>query len=429
MRFDSIEKIESKLEDLTKSNIDLAKESLAKIIDELPVEFKDLVENTFKYKRVPKEYMLCSILFTVSTSIGLTFYLKALGYTNYANVYFTIIGSRGDAKSEAMKIATCPIKKVDDKFYSDYQEELSLRDADAECKPKRKQVLIQNASIEAAHKVHSDNPNSIGILIDEIYALVEKMGNSSSRDGIAWRNFLLEGYTNGHVDVSRKTTESFRINETYPTLLGGLQNQFVSCLFANGNLESGFIDRLLFTPKLTSNTLLIRGEINEDIILAYNKSIQNILAYKLQSESPEESKKQFEIELSSNAESLIFEYCQDLINRQAKAKPIVKEYMSKMQISIHKFCVLVFMLRHSTNSTFATVLGEEVVTLAIELNEFYYQNFLVVLEEGFKKNIEEEEASIPQVIKLAKKNNASQKSVAEVTGKNKSTISRNWDKV
>ena len=38
-------------------------------------------------------------------------------------------------------------------------------------------------------------------------------------------------------------------------------------------------------------------------------------------------------------------------------------------------------------------------------------------------------ASADQIIKVAKKNNASQKAVAEVTGLHKGTVSKKWNKV
>lgn len=425
MDYETVESIDNALQDLLMGQEEAAILKLNKIINLLPIEFRDLIEQAFLFKRIPKEYMLSAILFSISTSIGLTFYIKALGYKNYGNCYFTIIGSRGDAKSEAIKIATKPIKEMDDKDYENYQDEMKVQ-LDNELPPKRKQILIQNASIEAAHKVHSDNPNSVGIAIDEIFALVERMSNSSSRDGIAWRNFFLEGYTNGHVDVSRKTTESFRIKETYPTLIGGLQHQFLPKLFANGNLESGFIDRQFFTPKLTSNNRLIRGEIAPEVNMNYNTSIHNILSYKRQSELIEEPLKQFEICLTDVAAKRLFNYTQDLINRQLSARPIIKEYMSKMQISIQKLCVLVFMMEHSFKKTFANKLNEKNVDLAIELNEFYFNNFQAIIDISIEQN--DLKPTIDGVIKLAKENNASQKSVAEITGAHKSTISKKWNK-
>lgn len=425
MSLEDVKDIRNSLIDLTMSKKDKSRKILDEILNELPVEYFNLIESAFIHKRIPKEYLLSSILFTVSTSIGLTFYIETLGYKNYANLYFTIIGSRGDAKSEAMKIAVKPIKELDDMDYSDYKNDLIGCQYEVENVPIRKQTLIQNASIEAAHQIHSENPNSVGISIDEVYSLIEKMGNSNSRDGVAWRTFLLEGYTNGYVDVSRKTTKSFRINETYPTFLGGLQHQFVGKLFENGNLESGFIDRLLFTPKLTSNIELSRENLPLRHIEDYSYSISNILSYKRQSESLDEDKKQFEIELSEDAEEALFGYTQNLIERQNKALPIKKEYMAKMQISIHKFCILLFVMEHSKESKFTSILELDTVALAIQLNEFYFNNFQIILEENMK--ITEKDPSLNQVIKLAKKNNASQKAVAEIMGVHKGTVCKAWN--
>ena len=252
------------------------------------------------------------------------------------------------------------------------------------------------------------------------------MGDSNSRDGTAWRTFLLESYVNGYVDVSRKTTKSFRLNETYATLIGGLQNEFVPKLFANGNLESGFIDRLLFVPKLTTNTILERGDIAFEVLEAYRKSIRNILDYKRQSERIDEEVKQFKVDITTEAEQKLFDYTQELINRKENANGLVESYISKMQISIHKFCLIVFMIENSIKSTFNSTLDEKMVDLAILLNEFYFNNFQIIIEENLKS--QQREASLDEVIALAKKNDASQKSVAEVCGVHKGTVCKKWKK-
>jgi hypothetical protein len=426
MNYNTSQKIETALQKLLQSDDDHLEQKLNSILKQLPTLYSRLIEDTFQYKRVPKEYMLSSILFAVSTSIGLTFYIKSLGYKNYGNCYFAIVGSRGDAKSEAIKIATEPIKSSDDDDYDQYLINKSLEE-EGEDSIIRKQVLLQNASIEAAQQIHSENPNSIGLCIDEIYGLVEKISNSSSRDGIAWRNFFLESYTNAHIDISRKTTISYRIKETYPTLIGGLQYQFLPKLFANGNLESGFIDRLFFTSIITTNNKLIHGEIEQDVIERYDRAIKNILAYKRQSELPKELVKQHEIKLTVAAHQLMFNYTQELINKKSQAPAIIKEYYAKMQISIHKLCIVVFMMKHAGASTFATPLSEDDVELAIELNEFYYLNFQSIITDNIKNK--EKTVSAEDVIKMAKKNNASQKAVTEVTGLTKGTVSKKWKKL
>ncbi|WP_417371476.1 DUF3987 domain-containing protein [Gelidibacter japonicus] len=411
---------------LTLNDQTILENSLNAIIDLLPKEYSNLINEAFVYKRIPKEYLLSAILFAVSSCTGLTFYLKALGYKNYANCYFTIIGSRGDTKTEAKNIATRPLIERDDIDYEDYLEKVK-HCSEEESPAKRKQILIQNATIEATYQVHANNPNSVGIFMDEIHTLIEKMTNSNSRDGAAWRSFFLESYTNGHIDVARKTTDSFRIKETYATLMGGLQHEFIPLLFSKGNLESGFVDRLFFTSKITSNKLLVRGEIDPKILSNYSQGLENILSYKRQSELQEESKKQFQIFLTSEAENRIFNYTQELIDRQQDAPAIVKEYMAKMQISIHKLSLLMFMVRNAIQSTFKSNLTIGDVNCAIALNEFYLLNFQIILKSS--KQHKEILPTVEGVIEMAKKNGASQKSVAEITGAHKGTISKKWNKV
>lgn len=420
----SKESLEANLRLLTLNNQTTLENSLNNIIDLLPKEYSMLINEAFKYKRIPKEYLLSAMLFAVSSSTGRTFYIRALGYKNYANCYFTIIGSRGDTKSEAKKIATQPLKEKDDLDYEKFLNEIKDT-SEEDNRVKRKQILIQNATIEATFQLHADNPNSIGIFMDEIHTLIEKMTNANSRDGAAWRSFFLESYTNGHIDVARKTTESFRLKETYATLLGGLQHEFLPLLFSKGNLESGFVDRLFFTSRITTNRKLIRGEIDPKTLADYSKGLENILSYKRQSELPEENKKQFQVFLTNKAENRIFNYTQELIDRQQDAPNVVKEYMAKMQISIHKLSLLMFMVRNATQCTFKSNLTIEDVNCAIALNEFYLLNFQVILK-GTRQQ-KEILPTIESVIKLAKKNNATQKSVAEITGVHKGTISKKWN--
>ena len=423
----SKDSIEKKLDELILTQREKSILSLNKIIDSIPSEYSDLINEAFIYKRVPKEYLLSAMLFSVSTSIGLTFYIESLGYKNYANLYYTIVGSRGDTKSEALKLATSLLVSEDNEGYDNYCTKAKDYNSESDDEPIRKQVLLQNSTIEAVHKTHSENPNAVGIYIDEIFTLVEKMGNANSRDGVEWRTFLLQGYTNAYVDVGRKTTKSFRIKETYPNLLGGIQKEFVPKLFANGNLESGLIDRLLLTPKLIENIKLTRGVISKKVISEYDSQISNILQYKNQSEKKEETIKKFKIDLTEQAEDRMFEYTQELINRKETAGKILKEYHAKMQISIHKLSLVLHLMKISKDMDYTKKLELETVELAITVNEYFLNNFIIILNENYYKS--SNEIGLDDIIVYAIKKGVSQKTVVELTEVPKGTVSKHWNKI
>lgn len=422
MEVKNLNDIDDKIGNAFKSNKEIAINQLEKIISKMPIEIEEIINDAFTLKRIPKEYLLSSILFSFSNACGLAFSIKAMGYTNYANLYFSIIGSRGDIKSPAMDLATFPLVKYDNEKYKEFKtENIELDEIE---KTNRKQLFLQDATIESAIFTHYKNKYSIGIFIDELYFIIEKMANKSSTEGTAWRTFFLQGNTNKYIDISRKTTESFRIEKSYPTLLGSIQNQFVPKLFANGNLESGLIDRILFTNKLTMNNQLSIDDISSVVSENYSKSLINLLNYRSEIENTFEMD-DLQIELNLDAKKRLFDYSQELINRQNKATDLSKEYISKMLINIHKITLLTHLILNSKEQTYQSKINHETIEIAILILEFYFINFKIVLDENI--NHKEKLPTAEDVIRLAIKNNATQKEVVAITGMNKSSISRKWN--
>lgn len=420
----NLKDIDDKIGNAFKTNKEIAIIQLEQIISKMPIEIKTLINDAFTLKRIPKEYLLSSILFAYSNACGLAFSIKAMGYINYANLYFSIIGSRGDIKSPAMDLATFPLVKYDNEKYKEFKKNnIELEETE---KSDRKQLFLQDATIESAIYTHYKNKYSIGIFIDELYFIIEKMANKSSTEGTAWRTFFLQGNTNKHIDISRKTTESFRIEKSYPTLLGSIQSQFVPKLFADGNLESGLIDRILFTNKLTMNNQLSINDISNEVSENYSKSLINLLNYRTEIENTFEMD-DLQIELDSNANKRLFDYSQELINRQNKVNDLSKEYISKMMINIHKISLLTHLILNSKRHTYQSKINIETVGIAILILEFYFINFKIVLDENI--NQKEKLPTTEDIIRLAIKNNASQKDVVAITGMNKSSISRKWNNI
>ena len=424
MEVNSIKEIDTIIGNAFKTNKEIAVNQLEQIISKMPIEIKTLINDAFTLKRIPKEYLLSSILFAFSNAGGLAFSIKAMGYINYANLYFSIIGSRGDIKSPAMDLATFPLVKYDNEKYKEFKKNnIELEETE---KSDRKQLFLQDATIESAIYTHYKNKYSIGIFIDELYFIIEKMASKSSTEGTAWRTFFLQGNTNKHIDISRKTTESFRIEKSYPTLLGSIQSQFVPKLFADGNLESGLIDRILFTNKLTMNNQLSINDISNEVSENYSKSLINLLNYRTEIENTFEMD-DLQIELDSNANKRLFDYSQELINRQNKANDLSKEYISKMMINIHKITLLTHLILNSKRQTYQSKISTETIEIAILILEFYFINFKIVLDENISQK--EKLPTTEDIIRLAIKNNASQKDVVAITGMNKSSISRKWNNV
>ena len=128
------------------------------------------------------------------------------------------------------------------------------------------------------------------------------------------------------------------------------------------------------------------------------------------------------LQLSNEAENLIFDYIQNLIIQQNKEEHIIKAYLSKLQISIHKLIILLHAIRSNNIETSIEV---ETVSLAIKVNEFYFLNFKIINSE--KENSKDQEFNVNAAIRNAIKNNATQTEFMKVHGIPKATLSRKWN--
>jgi len=425
MELNKIDDIKSEIEEHSNNLEEKAKGQLNEIIEKLPDFKKDLIEEAFQYKRIPKEYLLSSILFAFSNAAGLAFEFNALGYSNYGNLYFALIGSRGDMKSPAMELATAPLNKIDTEKYNEYKEE--VKDAGPENPYVRKQILIQDATIEAANRAHYQNPYSIGIYVDELYHLIEKMGNPSSKDGPAWRTFLLQGNTNKHIDIIRKTTESFRLSKSYPVLLGSIQTEFIPKIFSGGNLESGLVDRMFFTTKLTDNDTLLRHNISSDCLKNYSDNLLSLMRFRNGIEGSNYDGESLNVHCTKEAEDALFNYCQNLINIQKKAPFMEKEYIAKLQINIHKVVLLLHLIKQSESGDYRIKVDAQTVEEAILICDFYFTNYKIIISQLNGKK--QEKVSTESIIKVGMKNNATQVAIANVLGVDKATICRQMKKI
>ena len=250
------------------------------------------------------------------------------------------------------------------------------------------------------------------------------MNSNNSRDGKEYLSFLLDNFTNSNISSLTKSTESFRLKKSCCSLIGGLQKQFLGILFTPKLLSAGFVDRLLCVNLIEANNKLSKQKISMKKVNRYNQSINNILEYKVQSEKPEEENKRFEIRFTNEAQDKLFEFSQKIEDMKENSKSPLKEYLGKSSIYLHKLCIVVFLINRAEDKCFKKYLEATEVELAFELVEFFILNFKSILKTNKERQVSRED-----VIWLAKKNNAKQKAVVEITGYSKSQVSKIWNRI
>lgn len=387
-----------------KSNKQIAIDLRDDILNDLPSWCSTFINEAFVHKRVPKEYLLTSINFAVTIAIGKTPYTHIGGYKNFTNNYFLILGSRGDKKSEAINSACKPITDLDNDMYEEYVHAMKRKDDDEE--PIRNRHLINDATPEALTKEHFNNKKGIGCLYDEMHDILSQIGDPKSPRGQKHKDAFISGWNNNVIDVSRVTSDSYRINEPFISVIGGLQVELLSKLFKGGLLESGLIDRFLPVNLLEPNYKLSDKQLNHEIDKNYLNQINKIIDF-----SSKHKEDQIQIEYEDPALQRLKEYKQDMLYEKQKESGELKSYLSKLQIHFERLTLLFHILKNTENSSFKSKIQLPTVELAIKAIKFYRINFLMMLEKLYLPTINDID-----LLKYGIKNGANNKEIASVMG-------------
>jgi len=391
---------------------------LSNIIKQLPSPYSNFINEAYIHNRVPKEYLLSSILYTSTIAIGKTVYTCELGYKNYANSYYIILGSRGDGKSQAINLAVKPITVKENEMSLNYEHAKKNKANDDE-EPIRKRFQSLDATPEALERDHFYNQRGIGCNYDEMHDIIGQISDRNSTSGQKYKVLYLKGFNNGIIDVSRKTSESYRIPKTYISLLGGLQKQFTKKLLSGGNLESGLVDRLLFVNLLKDNHQLSSSNMKRKTLNKYNECVNTVIEF-----SDKNVENEVLINYTQSARARLRHYTQSLLNERKKAEGHIKEYLAKLPIHVHKIAIQIHVLKSSVTSNFRADVELDTIELAIKINEFYKLNFQMMLNELDQPSINKED-----VVRLGHKNGATHKEIASVVGHQVPYVSKKKSKL
>ncbi|MEX2410173.1 MAG: helix-turn-helix domain-containing protein, partial [Candidatus Paceibacterota bacterium] len=160
-----------------------------------------------------------------------------------------------------------------------------------------------------------------------------------------------------------------------------------------------------------------RHGLSDESIKIYSDNLNRIIDIRLNEEKEESVKK---LSCTPDAEEEILNYTQDLVYKQDTAPVMVKEYLSKLQINIHKMVLLIHLIKECSSPGISNKINVQTVKEAIVVCNFYFTNFKIIISQlNSNAKLDQNE-----VIKLGLKNNRTQQEIADFLGINKSTVCR-----
>src|SRR5262249_55444580 len=133
------------------------------------------------------------------------------GWTESARLWAALVGMPSTKKTPTMREAIRPLARIDATYAREYTAAKQPYDAlpddhrKLETKPVRKQLKLEDTSIEAAQEVLRDNPSGTLCLADELSGWFGSMDkyNSGGRGAAKDRGFWLQAWNGGSYSVNR----------------------------------------------------------------------------------------------------------------------------------------------------------------------------------------------------------------------------------
>jgi len=194
-----------------------------------------------------KDFLSAAVMFTVASVCGNKYKLQVKpGWEATPIFWFACVGYPGTIKTHPVKLITKPLVELDRLSKINYDSEMEHFNPEAkprQTKPKFKQNLISDYTIEALHQVHSFNTRGLGMYKDELNGFLNDMNRYRKGSDL---EFWLESFNNGSFIVNRATKEPIMINDICINIIGTIQHQIITDIISS-NKGNGFIDRFLFT--------------------------------------------------------------------------------------------------------------------------------------------------------------------------------------
>jgi hypothetical protein len=307
-------------------------------IDVFPTFISDYILELKRTLNFHPDFTAAAVMFTLATINGNKYKLKVKnGWEAPTIFWFACVGYPGTIKTHPVKTIINPIYKIDKQSKKQYDLELLAYDPDAknkQPKPKFKQLLISDYTIEALHNIHDYNTRGIGLYKDELVGFLNDM--NKYRKG-SDEQFWLESFNNGTHIVNRVTKEPLLIQNICINVIGTIQHDVLNDIVLQ-HYGNGLIDRFLFTSAENKVYELTDQEIDDQFGTFWDSLISKMNRnwFYLKSEDTEIIKmtpEAFKVYQSIDKDYVTIQNSDEVGQEE-------KNYLSKMKTYVPRFALL-----------------------------------------------------------------------------------------
>ena len=356
-----------------------------------PVEvFPEFVQELFAHLKHVKHYensfMAISLMGVIGTVAGCRQVFDSGQYLNRCLIMAAMVAPPSVNKSAPLRDLLKPIEQVNNVMRDEYTVDIEKYEINEELpknspikehgikKPKQKQLIFENATVEAVHGIHSVNKDGLLCKADELRTWFDSLGQYKKSGKGADVGFYLANF-NGDSYTINRVEKSLHIELLHINIVGGIQPDKLTSF----PTDNGFLQRFIFalpeeTPKLKS-----REKVDKNLMQYYNDYIIN--AYYQFSQLDGETI----YELTDSAYGMFYDYL-DVLRKQEideNISSVFSQFIGKLTVTFHRLCLVIRIMDHVFDVLTiedSKYIGTEHVENAIKLTNYFIETTKKVIE-------------------------------------------------
>lgn len=381
--------------------IKINKDQLAFPIEVFPSQVQDFILKAHKALNNSIEYMCCSLLWSLSLSIGNAVKIEVIpGWTENSTLWLALVGQPGWGKTPSIKRIINPLQKLNAREVKSYYKELekfeyyeSLTKKEKEehpevRKPIKKQFIANDITLEALVDLHQESDNAVGVFKDELAGWFKDMNKYREGSDL---EFWLSCWSGSPVILTRVTRKGSFIERPSIPVLGGIQPSVLTNFNTAENKENGFMDRILLCYPDLKSEYLSTERIDYEAIRWFNEMLvgfyEVIMNHVIDHDEEGEIKPRVAV-MSKEAFELYDAEHKKITDQEndEEVNQYLKSMLPKQKAYIARFALIIHLFNDYFVESNPLEVSKESMIKAIKLSEYFIENAKKVKSDSIKVN-------------------------------------------
>lgn len=352
-------------------------------VESLPMLIQEIIRETNTTLNFPVDFTAMGVLFAASLGIGNTYKIQLKqGHSTNAILWCSIVGSSGIMKTPPLNFTLRPIFERDKENVKRYNQDkiayenfMQLDRKEKKAlgvqmgKPVYTKFLLSDYTLESLSELHNNNLRGVGVYKDELAGWVRNFSRYNGGSEVeAW----LQMWNGDLLIVDRKAGDKVYINESFVSVIGGIQPELLDELSAKGGDANGFLARILFAfPEGLQRQAWNDSDLDLKFTNRYKSVIEKLLDLTYLDENET-------LTFEATAKKIIMQWQADLTDRINESPEPLKVSLNKLDTYCLRLCLIVQLLRWACNEADKKSIDVHSTQAAIKLTEYFMSNAMRV---------------------------------------------------